>query len=131
MFNRRRALQMRSRIPLDQAKRRIAFGASACVGEVLHPRRSGLGLVTGLDQVFERFTEMFWDIKTTCRPRVFNVVKVHHGGLETTALCSVDIALTRPSVDHAEFNRPTFGHQGQKGVGCDESPNVGHVGNAA
>ena len=122
---------MRSRISLDQTQRRIAFRASACVSEVLHPRRSGLGLITGLDQVFEWFTEMLRDIKTTCRPRVFNIVEVHHSGLETTALCSVDIALTRPTVDHAEFNRPTFGHQGQKGVGCDEAPYVGHVGDTA
>ena len=131
MLNCGRALQMRSRIPLDQAQRCIALRATASVGEVLHPCGSGLGLVTGLDQVFERFPKVLGNIKTTCRPRVFNIVEVHHGGLEATSLCSMDISLTRPAVDHAEFNRPAFCHQGQKGVGCDEARYVGHVGDTA
>ena len=131
MLNRGRALQMRSRISLDQAQRRIALRATAGIGEMFHPGGSGLGLITGLDQVFERFPKVFGNIKATCRPRVFNVVEVHHGGLEAAALCSMDITLTRPAVDHAEFNRPTFGHQRQKGVGCDEAADVGHVGDTA
>ena len=98
---------------------------------MLHPRCSGFGLVAGLQEIFQRFSQMLGDLKSTSRPRIFDGLQVDHARFEASALGGMRIPLAGPTVDHTELHRPASSNQRQAGIGGDEAADMGHVSDAA
>src|SRR6056300_1251960 len=63
---------------LDQTQRRSAGRAVTRIRQMLHPRCSGFRLVAGLQEIFQRFSQMLGDLKSTSRPRIFDGLQVDH-----------------------------------------------------
>ena len=105
---------MWTRRALDQAKRCIAHRTLPGIGEMFHPCGSCLGFIAGLNEVLQRFTQMFGDLQTSSRPRVINALQVDHACFHSTTLGRMGIPLTWPPVQNTEFDRSAFGDQGQQ-----------------
>ena len=84
------------------------------IGEMFHPCGSCLGFIAGLNEVLQRFTQMFGDLQTSSRPRVINALQVDHACFHSTTLGRMGIPLTWPPSKTPSSTGPPLATKGSR-----------------